>query len=194
MTSSTSPEYAARLQALSAKRWKRYVPNPYRWVIRRHALGEVLDVGCGIGRCLDFLPGRSLGIDPNADAVAVCESRGFAATTVDAFWADGGADRRFDTVLCAHVVEHMTHQESVDLLAPYVALLRPGGSLMVVVPQLRGHHSDATHVRLVSGDDLRSLVADLGLELSRVWSFPGPRWLGRWFVYNETIALAARRG
>jgi 2-polyprenyl-3-methyl-5-hydroxy-6-metoxy-1,4-benzoquinol methylase len=191
VTSSTSPEYAARLQALSAKRWKRYVPNPYRWVIRRQARGEVLDVGCGIGRCLDFLRGRSLGIDPNVDAVAVCASRGLTAMTVDAFWADGGADRRFDTVLCAHVVEHMTHDEAADLLRPYVALLRPGGSLMVVVPQLRGHHSDVTHVRLVSADDLTSLVADLGLTVTRVWSFPGPAWLGRWFIYNETIALAA---
>jgi hypothetical protein len=34
-------------------------------------------------------------------------------------------------------------------------------------------------------------VADLGLTVTRVWSFPGPAWLGRWFIYNETIALAA---
>jgi 2-polyprenyl-3-methyl-5-hydroxy-6-metoxy-1,4-benzoquinol methylase len=189
-SSSTSAEYAERLQALSGKRWKRFVPNPYRWVIRRYARGRVLEVGCGIGRCLEFLHGRSLGVDPNVDAVAVAVGRGFPATTIDRFWAEGGADQRFDSVLCAHVIEHMTHTEAIDMLRPYVALLPAGGSVMLVVPQLRGHRSDETHVRLVSADDLRLLVAELGLTVTRVRSFPGPAWLGRWFIYNETIALA----
>jgi hypothetical protein len=84
----------------------------------------------------------------------------------------------------------MTHTEAIDMLRPYVALLPAGGSVMLVVPQLRGHRSDETHVRLVSADDLRLLVAELGLTVTRVRSFPGPAWLGRWFIYNETIALA----
>lgn len=69
--SSTDPEYTSRLQRLSGRRWKQFVPNRYRWNIRRLAIGRVLDVGCGIGPCLDFVRPRGVGVDPNETAVAV---------------------------------------------------------------------------------------------------------------------------
>ncbi|HEY7625699.1 MAG TPA: hypothetical protein VH761_01480, partial [Ilumatobacteraceae bacterium] len=63
--SSTDDAYAGRLQELSGRWWKRFLPNPYRWNVRRLATGRVLDVGCGIGRCLDFVKPRGVGVDPN---------------------------------------------------------------------------------------------------------------------------------
>jgi len=192
--SSTDLGYAQRLQRISSKSWKRYVPNPYRWLIRRLAVGNVLDIGCGVGRCLGFLEGRAVGVDPNPDAVAMCVAQGYRATTPDEFWAGDTCASRFDTVLCAHVVEHLTHADAVAMLAPYVQLLRRGGTLVLVVPQERGHHSDPTHVRLVSADDLHELCRDLGVLPIRTRSFPLPSWMGRWFIYSETIVVASTSG
>lgn len=188
--SSTGPEYAARLDRLSSARWKRLVPNPYAWLVRRVATGRVLDVGCGIGRCLGFLEGRGVGIDPNEAAVALCRERGYTAFTPEEFAVhDSGL---FDTMLCAHVVEHLTADEASGLMQLYVPMVRPGGRVVLIVPQQRGFGSDATHVRFIGVTELGELARESGLIVQRMRSFPLPRWAGRWFVYNETVLVARR--
>ncbi len=82
---STDANYTRRLQRLSGRRWKRLVPNPYRWNVRHLATGRVLDVGCGIGRCLDFVRPRGVGVDPNETSVSVCRQNGHEAYVPDEF-------------------------------------------------------------------------------------------------------------
>ena len=188
--SSTSPEYAERLESLEMARWKQLVPNPYRWNIRRLATGRVLDIGCGIGRCLVFLDGRGVGVDPNEAAIEVCRRRGLEAYTPAEFAARPAG--QFDSLLCSHVIEHMTHGQGVEMLGAYLPMVRPGGQVLVIVPQEKGHRSDATHVRRVTPADLTRLCNELGLPDPRIRSFPGPSWLGRWFTHNETIAVVQR--
>ncbi len=192
---STDPAYAARLARISGRRWKRFVPNPYRWNVRRLARGRVLDVGCGIGRCLRFFPDRAVGVDPNVAAVQQCRDAGLVAYTPVEF-AEAGLARpaSFDTVLCAHVVEHLTAADAVGALQPYVALLVADGRVVVIVPQERGQASDPTHVRLLGEPELRELAAALGLTVESVRSFPLPRRCGRWWIYNETVMVARVSG
>lgn len=189
---STDAEYTRRLQQLSERRWKRVVPNPYRWKVRRLATGRVLDVGCGIGRCLDFLRPRGVGVDPNESAIAVCREKGHEAYTPADFAATHAeADqRRFDTLLCAHVLEHLDEPTGVELLRSYLPHVRAGGRVVLITPQERGQRSDATHVRFMDEAALRSLVQQSGLDVERMSSFPLPRPFGRWFIYNETITIA----
>ena len=188
--SSTGPEYAARLDRLSSARWKRLIPNPYGWLVRRIATGRVLDVGCGIGRCLGFLDGRGVGIDPNEAAIALCRERGYTAFTPEEFALD---DRGlFDTMLCAHVVEHLTADEASGLMQLYASMVRPGGRVVLIVPQQRGFRSDATHVRFVGATELGELARESGLIVKSMRSFPLPRWAGGFFVYNETVLVARR--
>ncbi len=193
--SSTDPEYAERLAAISGRGWKRFVPNPYRWNVRRLARGRVLDVGCGIGRCLSFFPERSVGVDPNADAIRRCRAAGLEAFTPEDFARSAlHVPESFDSLLCAHVVEHLTLQEAVDALQPYLPLLRRDGRVVVITPQERGQASDPTHVRLMDAPQLQELANALGLTVTSMRSFPLPRWFGRWWIYNETVMLAARGG
>ena len=189
--SSTDAAYTSRLQRLSGKHWKRFVPNPYRWNIRRLAKGRVLDVGCGIGRCLDFVRPRGVGVDPNASAIDVCRSHGHEAYVPDEFataYADAG--ERFDTLLCSHVVEHLDEATGAELLRTYIPLVRRGGRVVLITPQERGQRSDATHVRFIDEATLSTLARDSGLRIDKVSSFPLPRIFGRWFVYNETVTIA----
>jgi 2-polyprenyl-3-methyl-5-hydroxy-6-metoxy-1,4-benzoquinol methylase len=191
--SSTDAEYTRRLQELSGRGWKRFVPNPYAWKVRRLATGRVLDVGCGIGRCLDFVEPRGVGVDPNETAVDVCRAKGFQAYVPEEFgavFADRRPDRLFDTMLCAHVLEHLDEATGVELLRTYLPYLRPKARVVLITPQERGQRSDATHVRFMDEPSLTRLLELCGLKVEKISSFPLPRVFGRWFIYNETITIA----
>jgi 2-polyprenyl-3-methyl-5-hydroxy-6-metoxy-1,4-benzoquinol methylase len=191
---STDAAYTRRLQRLSTRWWKRLVPNPYRWNVRRLATGRVLDVGCGIGRCLDFIRPRGVGVDPNASAIEVCRQRGLEAYTPQEFVESVAAARPFDTLLCAHVVEHLDEDEGAALIREYLPRLSPDARVVLITPQERGQRSDPTHVRFMDDAAVRRLAGRCGLDIVRTSSFPLPRMFGRWFVYNETVTIARPAG
>jgi 2-polyprenyl-3-methyl-5-hydroxy-6-metoxy-1,4-benzoquinol methylase len=191
--SSTDANYTRRLQHLSGRRWKRWVPNPYRWNVRRLATGRVLDVGCGIGRCLDFVRPRGVGVDPNESAIAVCRENGHEAFVPDEFASTYPADvasQQFDTLLCSHVLEHLDEATGVELIRSYLPYLGHDARVLLITPQERGQQSDSTHVRLMDAAALGALADQCGLVIERISSFPLPQWFGRWFVYNETVTVA----
>jgi 2-polyprenyl-3-methyl-5-hydroxy-6-metoxy-1,4-benzoquinol methylase len=164
--STEGPDYAQRLVHLETARWKRIldVQRPYRWNLRRLGLGRVLDVGCGIGRNLANLGPDSVGVDHNAHSVAYARSRGLTAYTTEQFLAGGpAAPGGFDTMLVAHVVEHMLIGEARELVATYLPLVRPGGSVLFVCPQERGYSTDATHVSFTDAEALADPAGSLGL-------------------------------
>jgi SAM-dependent methyltransferase len=190
---STDAAYARRLAHLERRWWKRLVPNPYRWHIRRRCPGRVLDVGCGIGRCLGFLEGRGVGVDPNEAAVATARDRGFEAYTPEELDARADLDD-FDTLLCSHVLEHLDRSTAIELLSTWLARLRPGGRVVLICPQARGQASDPTHVRLMDADALREVCSAAGIAVTSIRSFPIPAWCGRLWVHNETVLVGSRRG
>lgn len=193
MNGDTSGEwYTDRLQRLTGRGWKRFVPDPYRWNLRRLKLGRTLDVGCGIGRCLAFIDGNGVGVDHNKKSVEVCRSHGLEAYTPEEFFGiDAGF---FDSILLSHVLEHTTVDEGRELLTSYVRYLKPGGRILLITPQLAGQKSDPTHVRLLDTDALRSQIEELGGTGIETRSFPFPRFAGGIFRYNESHAIGAIPG
>ena len=192
MTDTDNKAYTDRLVRLATKGWKSRldVQAPYRWNLRRQDLGRTLDVGCGIGRNLSTLPAGSLGIDHNPTSVAEAKKLGLAALTVEEWNAARDTYALFDSLLLAHVLEHMTQDEARELIADHLPYVRPGGKVFIICPQERGYRSDDTHVQFLTGEDLVTLVTSLGLELTPWRSFPLPRIAGQWFTYNEFTLLA----
>lgn len=187
--------YTRRLAGLEGAWWKRLVDvqRPYRWNLRRLDLGRTLDVGCGLGRNLAALAPGSIGVDHNPTSVAVACSRGLRAISADdPDGAEALQPGAFDSLLLAHVIEHMDAEAGRRLVETYLPCLRPGGSVVFICPQERGYASDSTHVRFVDFDGLAQLAEDVGLRLDRRYSFPFPRIVGRVFPYNEFV-LRARR-
>jgi SAM-dependent methyltransferase len=188
------PDYAQRLDELQNKRWKKLlnVQAPYRANLRRMRLGRTLDVGCGNGRNLSYLPDGSVGVDHNVQLVAAAQDRGCEAYTVEQFFADPQlcAPGAFDALLAAHLVEHLNPVEARQVLRPYLPSVRAGGRVVFITPQERGFDSDPTHVSFTDFNSLEVLCADLGLTPQRRYSFPFPRWTGRIFVYNEFNVIA----
>lgn len=185
--------YTDRLTSLSDAGWKQRlnVQAPYRWNLQRLHLGRVLDVGCGIGRNLINLDGNGVGVDHNAASIEEARQRGLTAWTTEEWPSCPDAvPGSFDTILVAHVLEHVTFEEGDALLKEYLPFLKPGGRIVLICPQEKGYTTDATHIRFVSEPDLERHVESIGFTVSRMYSFPFLRAAGRVFPYNEFVCVA----
>lgn len=149
---------------------------------------KTLEVGCGGGGTLAWLKDSgyarwTAGIELNPDAAAV------ARTRVDCLY-EGDVDRNlgcfadesFDLVLCLDVLEHLVDPWAT--LQRLQRLLRPGGHLIVSLPNVR-HYSvtfplvfsgrwqyaeagimDRTHLRFFSHAGAIDLLSRAGLKVS----------------------------
>jgi SAM-dependent methyltransferase len=188
-------DYARRLQRLEGARWKRLVDvqAPYRWNIRRLDLGFTLDVGCGIGRNLRHLGGNGVGVDHNPTSVAIARQAGLRAFTPEEFHeSEHARPGGFDSMLVAHVLEHLARDAAPGLIGSYLPFVRAGGQVVLITPQERGYASDTTHVWFVGFEELAELAAALGLAVVRRYSFPLPRFAGRAFTYNEFVVVSRK--
>jgi SAM-dependent methyltransferase len=187
------PEYAERLARLGSARWKQVldVQRPYRAHLRRLRLGRTLDVGCGTGRNLRALDPGSVGVDHNPHSIGLARAAGLPAVTVEEFFADPELTRPdgFDSMLVAHVVEHMTPDDALAVVGSYLPFVRDGGRVVLITPQERGYASDPTHVTFTDLPALRRFARDLGVVVERGYSFPFPRVAGKVFTYNEFVLV-----
>lgn len=188
----SSKEYSDRLTNLSNKKWKNLidVQKPYRWNMNRMELGTVIDVGCGIGRNLKYLTKGSIGVDHNKFAVQQAKNNDMDAYTVDEFMRAKFLKNYFDSMLLAHVLEHLSIAESRAILKMYLPYVR--NKVLVICPQEKGYKSDATHVTFLQENDIKDLLKESGLQIAKATSFPLPKIFGKVFTYNETVVLAQK--
>jgi 2-polyprenyl-3-methyl-5-hydroxy-6-metoxy-1,4-benzoquinol methylase len=186
--------YSKRLARLQTARWKRIldVQRPYRIHLQRLRPGRVLEVGCGIGRNLQHLQGHGVGVDTDAESIAyVRDELGLEAYTPQEFAKSSHAlGREFDSLLMAHVLEHMSEEAALDVLRTYLPRIRAGGRVILITPQEAGFAKDATHVRFVDFVACAGLAQRTHLRIEKQYSFPFPRPIGRVFLYNEFVTLA----
>ncbi len=110
-----------------------------RWFRRFCPAGKVLDVGCSTGAFLHQLnsrfPGqyRVTGTDVSGPALEHAASRGIEVVR-DNFLEHDFGERRFDAITFWAVLEHLA--EPKQFLSHAAQLLRPGGHLFALVPNL----------------------------------------------------------
>jgi 2-polyprenyl-3-methyl-5-hydroxy-6-metoxy-1,4-benzoquinol methylase len=195
VTDTSDRGYTDRLVTLESVWWKRLlnVNAPYQWNIRRLHLGRTLEIGCGIGRNLESLGDDSIGIDHNEASVTAARARGHRAYTTEEFLRDfAPSSTQFDSLLIAHVIEHVDAGTARELVMTYLAYLKPRARVAFITPQEAGYKSDASHVAFTDFDALEELAKDLGLSVIRRYSFPFPRPVGKLFKYNEFVVVALR--
>ena len=123
------PTYLAKLDAV--RRWLNQSPRGTR----------VLDDGCGEGVLVEEYADRLAieGIDPNYSSDRVRNGSLTALPFPDA---------TFDRALCLDVLEHLSFDEQPRALAELFRALKPGGELLVSVPNL-AHLQSRVHFVLL---------------------------------------------
>lgn len=150
------------------------------WALRRYApnMRDFLEVGCGTGYVLAnleraFPAARCVGVEPFEAALEIARGRVQGAELRRDGAAELGESAAYDAVGCFDVLEHIADDRgALDAMA---AALRPGGALVLTVPQHRWLWSDADeraeHVRRYRRRELLERVGDAGLEVERCTSF-----------------------
>jgi len=168
---------------------------PFEWLVRavgaRHARflarglapgARVLDVGCGRGVALAALADRGFeahGVEIGPDALRGVDPRA-RVRIAPTLAAAGHPAELFDMVLIWHVLEHLRQPDAA--LAEARRLLRPGGRLVVAVPNLSSwqarwagpawfHLDPPRHLHHFPLAALRGLVERSGFEIVAVRHF-----------------------
>lgn len=176
--------------------WKRAldVQRPYRNHLQSLNLGRVLEIGCGIGRNLVNLGGspNNIGIDHNPTSIEVAKSRGLTALLPAEFkLSEYSLPDTFDSLLVAHVLEHLTVEDAINLIVDYLPYIISHGKVVIITPQEAGFASDPTHVTMMNHKLVASILEKLQVKIDSQYSFPFPKWVGKIFPYNENVTIGS---
>jgi SAM-dependent methyltransferase len=163
--------------------------EPYnRWLVARfaHALGRrVLEIGAGFGNLTRHLvesdpagPAREIVVASDVDPVAVEYLKGTfrdnAAVRVASYRfpltpaeLEGVRALSIDTIVCCNVLEHI--EDDRGTLADMLAILRPGGRLVLLVPALAWLYGtldeQLRHFRRYEKEELEEKLTKAGFVL-----------------------------
>ena len=175
------PQYFERLAEIEESNfWFRARNELIQWALRNYFPNakSFFEVGCGTGFVLagihqKFPRMRLAGSEIFADGLAIAKSR---LPNVELYQMDARCipfEREFDVVGTFDVLEHVIEDEKG--LAQMFSAARPGGGLLVTVPQHRflwsASDQFAMHQRRYTRAELRAKVENAGFEIQRMTSF-----------------------
>ncbi len=175
------PTLFADLAALEARNfWFRARNRLIVWALQRHApaFTDFLEIGCGTGYVLQgvaaaFPAARLCATEAQTEGLQFAAARVPRAAFLQLDARHMPFDREFDAIGAFDVIEHITEDETV--LAQMHRALRPGGSLLLTVPQHPFLWSEydvrAHHVRRYTAGELRQKLARAGYEIVKMMSF-----------------------
>jgi ubiquinone/menaquinone biosynthesis C-methylase UbiE len=154
--------------------------------------GDILDLGCGIGEVTNHVEDQNkyFGVDINPFCVNFLREKGFCAKVGSAYEIPMDASS-VDVVFMSHVLEHL--DDPTRALSEISRVLRPSGLLIVIVPMVKGFHSDPTHRIFYNRDLLRKLAKKNHYEVRSTSLFPFPlEVLGNFFYFFEYRMIAQK--
>jgi SAM-dependent methyltransferase len=165
------------------------------------AQGCLLDIGCGhkpyAGLFVNQISAH-LGIDYPL-TVAQHMSGSYLMPDVDVYGTGEALPLKrnsIDTVLCTQVMEHSPEPDRA--MAEMARVLRPGGYLLLTVPQEWGLHQEPHDYYRYTRYGLDYLAHKHGLEIEYIearggfWAMMGQRWSAYW--YDHYLRPLRRRG
>lgn len=156
--------------------------------LRQNSPGRILDVGCGFG--LFLLLARSqgwttYGIEPSKDVAKIAERETKAQIVNSTFTGSEFEQESFDAITMFHMLEHSSNP--CDVLRKASKLLKPGGMLVVVVPNIKSLTARVRkenwewlafpiHLFHLSPSTLRELLLQTGFEIKEISTRVGDMW------------------
>jgi 2-polyprenyl-3-methyl-5-hydroxy-6-metoxy-1,4-benzoquinol methylase len=175
---------------------------------------SVLDVGCGTGVLVHSLLQmgyeRSEGIDTSIEQISVAVRRGLPCRQVDRDHIHELARLRpgaYGAIFLLDVLEHVPKRDQIALLRSLARLTRPGGKLIVSVPNansalgLRWLYQDWTHESAFTQESLEFVLLNAGFQGISYFPFEfvgRPRfvWVPRkavlYWALNRVVRLVRR--
>ncbi len=175
------PEYFEKLARIEEGNfWFRARNRLIQWALGNYfpSARSFFEVGCGTGFVLkgvrETLPlMRLAGSEIFGDGLVFARAR---LPGVDLYQMDARQipfEREFDVIGAFDVLEHIVEDDAV--LRQMFRATRPGGGLLVTVPQHRflwsANDEHAMHQRRYSRAELRSKVEQAGFDIERITSF-----------------------
>lgn len=136
--------------------------------IKRFCKGDVLDIGCGTGLFLEYYK-TGVGTDINQHCVDFCVERGIDARIMKQDTLEF-QNSSFDTLIMDNVMEHISNP--APLLAECKRVMKPDGSLIILVPGIKGYAKDPDHKIYYDYDKLRTTLQRSGFEAYKKHSLP----------------------
>jgi 2-polyprenyl-3-methyl-5-hydroxy-6-metoxy-1,4-benzoquinol methylase len=151
---------------------------------------RILDYGCGRGSLLFKLPRRakltacdiSTQALSNIERIANLLHRQVDLVTPTAF-LDNGPERRFDIILCSHVLEHVPSDQ--HLLMSLVGRLRESGKIVLNLP-INEVWEDPKHIRKYTTQTACRLLEECGLHVEQ--SYEADKW-SAYFLSREKVRM-----
>jgi len=174
------------------------------------AADTVIDVGCGDGAYIHFcarMGAEVIFIDRDEAAlerttakIAASPARSFRPIHSDCDPIPL-ADNLGDLVICTEVLEHVP--DPLLFLRELIRVTRPGGSLLITVPDSRSeqfvaatappqYFEEPNHIRIFTADDLQQLVLSAGLTIEShcfVGCFESVYWALSWLTCEPDSGL-----
>jgi SAM-dependent methyltransferase len=163
-------EHAEEFIARTADVDMRHVYEPFLALLPAGA--HILDAGCGSGRDASEFTRRGYQVtafDGSARLARMAAERTGLPILHLAF-EDVAWQEEFDAVWACASLLHLPHAQLPDALSRLVGALKPGGVLFASIKA--GAHEGEREGRWftdTSSDRMRSLLANSGLQLERVW-------------------------
>ncbi len=166
--------------------------NYTQWVVeefREFVGGRLMEIGLGYGTFLPHLDRRDgyLGVDCDREVVALVSRAHPGANVVvadvgDERFLEVVAGRRFDTVLCVNVLEHV--RDDAAAIRNLFAALDRGGHLLLFVPAFAFLYTDldrlAGHLRRYTRASLLRQFPEEGITVRKLEYFNPVGALGWW--------------
>ncbi len=141
-------------------------------MIRAHARGRLLDLGCGAvplyGMYRDLVSEITCVDWPNS-----LHNSSHVDISADLHGPLPLSDAAFDTVLLTDVLEHMA--EPKGLMREVARVLAPGGKILVGVPFLYWLHEEPHDYYRFTKFALRRMLDESGLEVLEIDAYGAPR-------------------
>jgi len=141
--------------------------------LRPYLKGDVLDLGCGIGEVAGHVQdkNRYFGIDINIYCVDFLQQKGIRSKIGSAYQIPLDA-HSVDVVIMSHVLEHL--DDPARAMNEISRVLRPYGTLIVIVPMRYGYDTDPSHRVFYDPEQLRNLAQEYHYEEQSISVFPIP--------------------